>query len=393
MRILLVHNYYQLPGGEDQVYSAEASLLQAYGHRLSHFTMNNEIIRKMNPFVLATKTIWNLDVYKRLKNRIESERPELVHFHNIFPLISPSAYYACRDTGVPIVQSLHNYRLFCLNALLLRDGKICEECIGRLLPWPGILYSCYKNSRRASAVTASMLLFHRLRKTYINLIDLYIALTLSSKNKFIQGGLPQLNIVVKPNFVSVDPGLSAELRNCVLFVGRFDVEKGIDTLLEAWRGFPAIPLKAVGAGPLFLDAQKKYEQDRGTQIELTGAIAHEEVLFLLQAARLLVVPSRTFENFPLVIAEAFACGVPVIASRLGVMAEIVEDGKTGLLFTPGDAEDLAAKVEWAWNHPVEMAEMGKSARREYEEKYTAERNYQMLMEIYQKAIENHRRQR
>jgi len=393
LRILLVHNFYQLPGGEDQVYAAEACLLQAHGHRISHFTMNSEIIGKMNPIVLAIKTIWNHDAYKRLKNRIKSDRPEIVHFHNIFPLISPSAYYACRDAGVPIIQSLHNFRLFCLNALLLRDGKICEECLGRLLPWPGILYSCYKSSRRASAVTASMLLFHRLSKTYINLIDLYIALSSSSQKKFIQGGLPQANIVIKPNFVSADPGLSAELRDCVLFVGRFDAEKGIDTLLQAWRGFPAIPLKAVGTGPLFLDAQKKIEQGRYSQIELTGSIAHEEVLSLLQTARLLVVPSRTLENFPLVIAEAFACGVPVIASRLGAMAEIVEDGKTGLLFTPGDAEDLAAKVEWAWNHPAEMAEMGKAARREYEEKYTAERNYQMLMEIYQQAIDTHRRRR
>jgi len=235
------------------------------------------------------------------------------------------------------------------------------------------------------------MIYHHWRKTFIDQIDTYIALSNFSREKFIEGGLPGEKITVKPNFVHSAQFNYNKTSNYVLFIGRISNEKGIDTLLESWTLLSGIPIKCIGVSPSGISIKSVHQGEKS--IEMLGRLDHANAISYLISSRFLIVPSQTYENFPLVIAEAFACGVPVIASRLGAMAEIVEDGKTGLLFTPGDAEDLAAKVEWAWNHTAEMAEMGKAARREYEEKYTAERNYQMLMEIYQKAIENHRRQR
>ncbi|MGQ9873581.1 glycosyltransferase family 4 protein [Leptodesmis sp.] len=210
-------------------------------------------------------------------------------------------------------------------------------------------------------------------------MDVYIALTEFARQKFIEGGLPAEKIAIKPNFTYPDPGPGDRSGNYVLFVGRISREKGVRTLVQAWQKLRGVPLKVVGDGPLMGEMQRA----RSEGLEILGWRSHDEVLALIKSARFLVFPSEWYEGFPLTIAEAFACGVPVIASRLGAMAEIVEDGRTGLLFNLGDAEDLAAKVEWAWANPDTMREMGREARQKYEQKYTAERNYQMLMEIYE----------
>ena len=231
-----------------------------------------------------------------------------------------------------------------------------------------------------------MLHIHRRLRTWQEQVDIYIALTEFARQKFIQGGLPADKIVVKPNFVDSAPCMREGLGRYALFVGRLSPEKGIGTLLAAWKRLKSVPLKVVGDGPLMGRIQRSVREDGVEEVDILGRGLHGEVLKMMKDARFLVFPSGCYENFPLAIAEAFACGVPVIASRLGAMAEIVEDGRTGLLFTPGDPEDLAAKVEWAWTHPQRMMEMGHEARREYEQKYTAARNYEMLMEIYRRAM-------
>jgi len=386
MKVLLIHNLYTQPGGEDVVFEAERALLERYGHEVITFVEDNARLNVINPLKAAVDTIWSKEAQRNIRKLIEQSRPDVVHFHNTFLRISPAAYYVVKEMGLPVVQTLHNYRLICPGALLMRDGHLCEDCLDKVIPWPGIVYSCWRNSRMGTAVVTAMLTVHRLLKTWIKQVDVYIALTEFARRKFIEGGLPAEKISVKPNFIYPDPGKGEHGGNFALFVGRLSAEKGVKTLFSAWRLLKGIPLKVVGDGPLMAEVRECVERE-GLTVEVLGRRSREEVFALMRSASFLLFPSEWYEGFPMTIAEAFACGLPVVVSQLGAMDEIVEDGRTGLLFEPGNPEDLAEKVEWAWTHPKEVKRMGEEARREYEEKYTAERNYRMLMEIYQHAIE------
>ncbi len=386
MKILSVHNYYQSHGGEDSVFRLETVLLRERGIEVEQYLEDNRKITQMNPLALAGRTIWSTETRRNLRERLRQLAPDAAHLHNTFPLISPSAYYACREVGVPVIQTLHNYRLLCPAASLLRDGRVCEDCLGRIVPWPGVVHACYRDSRPATAVVAALLTAHRSIGTWIRTVDVYIALSEFARRKFIEGGLPAERIFVKPNFVHPDPGVVSERADYSVFLGRLSPEKGIQTLVAAWKHLGGkLPLHVAGDGPL-RPALEEATARTGGCVRLLGHLSHAAAIAVLQPARFLICPSECYENFPLAVAEAFACGVPVIASRLGAMAEIVEDGRTGLHFTAGDRADLAAKVEWAWTHPREMEEMGRAARAEYEAKYTAERNYHMLMDIYERAM-------
>jgi len=407
MRILLVHNRYLQPGGEDAVFEAEKSLLERMGHEVVEFVEDNRRLNGVNPFKVAVDAVWSRESYRKIRELIREKRPDVAHFHNTFLRISPAAYYACKEEGVPVVQTLHNYRLICPGALLMRDGRVCEDCVGKAVAWSGVVHGCWRGSGVQTAVVSSMLTFHLLLKTWQEKVDLYIALTEFARQKFIQGGLPGEKIVVKPNFIASDElgVMSDELRvmsdevklityhpslttqqSYVLFVGRLSPEKGIQTLLRAWKGLKRIPLKVLGDGPLRKEVEDFIEKEGLSYVEVLGHRPRDEVFRLMKEARVLVFPSEWYETFGMTIIEAFACGLPVLASRLGAMEEIVEDGRTGLLFEPGNAEDLAEKVAWAWEHPKELEEMGREARREYKAKYTAERNYEMIMEIYGKVV-------
>jgi len=391
MKIILVHNRYQQPGGEDAVFAAEMALLRRHGNEMVEYIEDNQRINGMNRFAVASRAIWSCSSQSKLNQILQDTRPNAVHFHNTFLLISPSAYYACQKFAVPVVQTLHNYRLLCPAGTFYRNGHICEDCLGKTPPWPGILHACYRDSRAETAVVSTMLTIHRWIRTWQEQVDVYVALTEFARKKFIEGGLPSEKIVVKPNFVHPDPGIREEKGLYALFVGRLSSEKGLRTLLWAWQYLQKIPLKIVGDGPLMEEVSAYVKTHKLEWVELIGRCNHEEVLELMKGARYLVLPSECYETFGLVAVEAFACGVPVIASRLGAMAEIVDDGRTGLHFEPGNSEDLAAKVEWAWTHPEAMSEMGREARREYEEKYTAEKNYKMLLDIYERALSYHKR--
>lgn len=391
MRILLVHNSYQQRGGEDEVFARERDLLQSTGHGVVKYIRGNHEIREYgmwNRAGLSLRTVWAWDSVIEIRDLLKRERPEVAHFHNTLPLISPAAYYACAEAGVPVVQTLHNYRLLCPAATFLRKGKICESCLGRSFPWPGVVHGCYRGSRPATAAVAAMLATHRAIGTWREKVDVYIALSEFARRKFIEGGLPAEKIVVKPNFVACDFAPKTESGNYALFVGRLSVEKGPQLLSTAWRNMrERIPLRIVGGGPLLESLSREIKDSSLQEIELAGQRTPEEVRSLMLGARFLVFPSECFETFGMAIAEAFACGLPVITARLGSMAEIVQDGVTGLHFEAGNAADLAAKVEWAWNHPRELARVGRAARAEYEAKYTAERNYSRLMDIYRQALE------
>jgi glycosyltransferase involved in cell wall biosynthesis len=385
MRILRVHNYYQQPGGEDQSFAAEIALLEQHGHEVLRFTAHNDAIKDMNRLEAARKTVWNGAMAAELRELLRRERPQLVHFENTFPLISPAAYYAVRAEGLPVVQSLRNYRLFCANAYFFRDGVVCEECLGRLVPWPAVAHACYRDSRLASGAVAALLVSHRLMGTWQRQVDRYVALTEFGRQKFIEGGLPADKIVVKPNFVTPDPGPGDGAGGYALFVGRLSPEKGVETLLKAWEQVgPSLPLKVVGDGPL----RESVEAAARTQaVEWLGQRRPADVLALMKQAHSLIFPSGWYEGFPRVIVEAFAVGLPVIASNIGSMASLIEPGRTGLHVRPGDAADLARAVLWAADHPAEWTAMRSIARGTYLERYTAEQNYRMLMAIYEGCIE------
>jgi glycosyltransferase involved in cell wall biosynthesis len=386
MRILTVHNYYQQAGGEDAVFVAEAALLRRYGHEVVEYREDNGRIRALGRLAAAAQTIWSQPAYTALRQLMRDVQPDVTHLHNTFILVSPAAYYASREAGVPVVQTLHNYRLLCPAATLFRNGRVCEACLGKTPPWPALLHACYHHSHAQSAVSATMLTVHRWLKTWQGQVDLYVALTEFARHKFIQGGLPAEKIVVKPNFVFPDPGKREGKGDYALYVGRLSAEKGVHTLLGAWGRVCDISLWMVGDGPL-LDEVVSLARRRGLRnVAVLGRVPSQDVVALMKRARLLVFPSEWYEGLPMTLLEAFACGLPVVASRLGAMAEIVEEGHTGLLFRPGDPEDLAAKVRWAVEHPEDMDRMGQDARQMYVEKYTPEKNYQMLVDIYDRAI-------
>lgn len=389
MKALLVHNFYQRPGGEDQVFTAEADLLKSRGHEVLRYSTHNDKVSDKNVLSLAKITVWNGKAYRELRELLRQEQPHMVHLHNTFPLISPAAYYAAQAEGVPVVQTLHNYRLLCPDALFLREGRVCEDCLGRAVPWPGVVHACYRESRTASGVVAAMLAAHRTLDTWTEAVDTYIALTEFARQKFIQGGLPAQKIVVKPNFLHPDPGPGDGQGGYALFVGRLSPEKGVETLLAAWERLgAALPLRIVGDGPLAPEVMAAAERLEG--IEWMGMQSKAQVLALMKAARFLVFPSVWYEGFPMVFAEACAVGLPVIAGDLGSMSSLVDHGRTGLHFRPGDPESLATQVKRTLNYPVELKQMRQEARKEFETKYTAEKNYWQLMEIYKSTAEKAR---
>ncbi len=387
MKILLVHNHYLQPGGEDAVFQAEKALLERMGHKVITFVEDNARLNGMGRFRAAVNAVWSKTSQEKLHRLIQKTRPKVAHFHNTFLMISPAAYYVCKEMDVPVVQSLHNQRIFCPKATMVREGRVCDTCVGKFYSWPALRYKCYHNSFTQTLVVATMIFVHQRVRTWHRKIDFYITFTEFFRSRFIEWGLPSNNIVVKPHFIYPDPGSPSYKYHgsYALFAGRLDPEKGIHTLVKAWYLLPDVPLRIRGDGHLYQEVNTL--ANTNPNVSLIPRLSREDLFHLIKGARFLVWPSLGwYENFGLIAVEAFACGVPVIASNTAVMAEIVEHGRTGLLFEPGNPKALAEAVAWAWSHPREMAEMGREARREYEARYTADRNYEMLMAIYRKAM-------
>ena len=383
MNILLLHNHYLQPGGEDAVFDSEAGLLEQHGHTVVRFRMHNEDVAELGRANLLVKTLWNEPVHRKIRALIQKERIDVCHCHNTFPLLSPSVYYAAHDEGVPVVQTLHNYRLLCPKAVLYRDGRVCEDCVNSAVPWRSVAHSCYRGNRAATAATALMLTTHRLAGTWRKKVDVYVALTEFCRSKFIEGGLPADRIVVKPNFVFDDPGLGTGADGYALFVGRLTEEKGVRTLLRAWSGMPrSIELKIAGDGPL---APEVAAAGSASNIEYLGPVPGGRVRALMRDAAALIFPSEWFEAGPMTLIEAFACGTPAIASRLGSAGSIVKHGVNGFHFEAGNANALASAVRTQWSSPETLRAMRRAARLEFESEYTADHNYERLMFVYSLA--------
>lgn len=383
--VLLVHCRYQQPGGEDVVYEAEVALLEANGHHVERLELHNDALNGMPRVQAAARAVWNGDAARTIERRVRETGARLVHFHNTFPLLSPAVYGGARRAGARVVQTLHNYRLVCPSALMLRDGRPCDDCVGRPFAWPGVQHACYRGSRAATAVVATMVAVHRARGTWTREVDAYVAVSEFLRAQVVRGGLPAERVHVKRPHVRCDPGVGAHDGDYALFVGRLSHEKGIGVVLDAWRTLDAaLPLVVLGDGPLRGAVERAAAAD--PRIRFEGRVPPARVADAMRAARLLVAPSLGYEGAPLALAEAAAAGLPVVSSGIGAMAELVEDGQTGLLVPPGDAQALAAAVARLDGDAVLRARMGRAARARYETMLSAEAAYTATSAIYACAL-------
>jgi glycosyltransferase involved in cell wall biosynthesis len=296
MRILLCHNYYKLAGGEDRCFEDESAMLKSRGHEVVCYTKRNDAISGIQQLNTAAQAIWNRQTVRDIRLLIRQHQIELVHCTNSFPVISPSLYYACRKEGVPVIQSLQNYRLFCSNSYFLRDGKVCEQCVGKAFPWPAVQHGCYRDSRLGSTIVATMQAIHHGIGSWSKRVDRFIAVTQFARQKYIECGLPGDRISIKPNFIDPVPPMGTG-GNAALFVGRFSPEKGIDLLLDAWSDPRChLPLHFVGDGPLKDRVIKAMETN--PKIKYLGSHAPDKVLDIMSNSRFIIVPSIWYEGLP-----------------------------------------------------------------------------------------------
>lgn len=378
--ILIVHNYYQIPGGEDAVVANERKMLEKYQYRVFLYSRNNIELKQMSKLqklVLPITTVFNVKTYRDIKNLIKAKHIDIVHVHNTLNLISPAVYYAARTMKVPVIQTIHNFRLLCPAATLYRDGHICEDCILHGLKC-AIKHSCYRNSRLQTLACVISTFFHRLTKIYGKLN--YICLTEFNKEKLLN--LKQIKtekVFIKPNFVESNDDFIPEKNriNQFVFAGRLDQLKGIDLLFEAWKqmGNLAPKLIVCGIGPLE-EWCKEFIKNYKVNIVLQGYVSNTEVRELIANSRALILPTQWYEGFPMSIVEAFSVGTPVVCSNLGNAGNIVEEGISGCKFKPNSIEELIKAINRCYG-------LCNSTWEVYKEKYTEEKNYECLNSIYQ----------
>ena len=380
MNILVVHNRYTFAGGEDEACATEVGLLRRHGHHVVVYTQDNRMIDSARRWSTGIRSVWSKGDHASVREIISKNKIELMSVHNFFPLVSPSIYYAARAEGIPVVQTLHNYRLLCPAATFLRDGKICEDCLGKAVPWPGMIHRCYRKSFLQTGAVVGMITAHKVIGTWRSLVDYYIALTPFMRDKFVAGGFPRERIVVKPNSVE-DTGVGTGREDNFLFVGRLSEEKGATVLLRAWKtAKTSRKLRIIGTGPDEMDLRAM--ATGLTNVEFLGQVSAERVRTEMGGAAALVFPSIWYEGLSRVVIEAFSKGTPIIASNLGPISTIVCDGRTGVLFRAGDPDDLSAKLN-AFPPVGEMlSELRRHSRKEYEDSYSDEVVYRNLMEIY-----------
>lgn len=391
MKIVLCHNYYQIPGGEDRVFEDECELLRSRGHNVHVVTKHNRDLHGSRRTTLLRNAVWNAGTFSELNRIAHDIQPDIAHFTNLFPIFSPAAYWAFQKNRIPVVQSLHNYRMICPGSLLMRKERFCQKCVGKKFAWPGVVHGCYRKSRVLTAVAAASNAFHRTIGTWDSKVDRYIALTEFSREQFVKGGIPEGKLVVKPNFVL----RQSEFRessdsNYSIYVGRLSHEKGVGVLLDAWKDIdPSIHLKIAGSGPL--ESAVRKADASSPNIQFLGELQHADVMQQIANARVAIVPSVSVETFGRVVIEAYCVGTPVIASDIGAIAENVCHGETGWLVKPNDASAIVKSVRSMFADNGEAERMGQVAIRRYQEKYSTNANYDQLVSIYQDVIDRKRR--
>lgn len=383
MRILLIHERYRYRGGEDAAVEAEAALLAGAGIEVATLYEDNRRIVGAGSAGLALRAIWSPEGRRLAAAAIDRARPDIVHVHNTFPLLSPSVYAAARSRATPVIQTLHNYRLLCPNGLMLRDGRPCELCAGRSIKWPAVVHACYRDSRAASAAVAAVVGVHQVIGTWRNAVDRFLALTPFAARKFIAGGLPPERIEICPPAVP-DPGPAAAAiddRSGALFVGRLSPEKGIEYLISAWRGLPH-SLDVIGDGPLEEDLRRRAVPN----IRFLGRLPASAVSAAMSRAALLVFPSLCHENFPMVVAEAAAHGLPSLAAAGGAVQDMIGDGVTGVLAPPGEAGVWRQQALELLANPSRLRLMGRAARAAFTEQHGTEPAVARRLDLYRKLL-------
>lgn len=395
MRVLLLHNRYRLAGGEDGVFQAESDMLRSHGVEVLEYEVDNGADREgLTPRAVqrVLNSSWSRASYDQIRDICDRFRPDVAHVHNFWMTLSPSVHAACHSSGVATVQTLHNFRLLCANALFLRQGRSCQDCMGKM-PWWGIVRRCYRDSALASATVTAMIGVNRWRQTWTRDVDAFIALSQHSRLQFLAGQLPSERIFVKPNFLR-DPGEPITVpsqSDLVVYAGRLAREKGVDILLTAWahnRLSRLGKLVIVGEG----DRRKLLEQQaenlglRSPDVVFVGLKSRAEVSRMLAGARALVLPSLYFETFGLIVLETLAAGRPAIVSDHGALRELVEHGKTGLTVPPGNAPMLGNAIERLLCDPKLADRLGRQGREDYLTRYTNHQNIGMLLAIYEFAI-------
>ena len=389
MKVLLVHNYLRPPTGENAVFDAERAELRARGIETISYEKNNldiEALPLMEKMRIPLGIVWSLASSRQIGRVLDEELPDIAHFHNTFPLISPSAYYACKARGVPVVQTLHNHRLFCPGGYLLKNAMICTACIDRSL-WCSVRNACYHESKSQTSWLAAMLFIHRILGTWDNQIDSYLVLTNFAKELYRSFGLPEQKIRVKPNFCQDLLKYKGRQEGYGIFIGRLGEEKGISWLIEAASRIADFRLMIVGDGPLRLEVERIKKSLNLHHIELCGYKSREETLGLLGKASFLVLPALSYEGLPMVILEAMSLAVPVITTKLGALEELISDGYNGFIVPPKDIPMLADRMRVLFDNEDMCRNMGKNARSVYEDRYTPEKNIDLLLSIYQDAID------
>jgi glycosyltransferase involved in cell wall biosynthesis len=394
MRILVLHNYYQHRGGEGVAVAAESAALRELGHEVDVHSLDNAVdLPRLNAVQLALRTIWSYSSYKRVRRLLQEKRYDVMHVHNFFPLYSPAVYDAARSCGVPVVQTLHNYRLFCMQSGLFRDGKVCERCsaVGNVLP--GVRHRCYRGNFSASIVCGSMIEVHRLRKTWHKRVDLFIAVSECVKWKYVENGWDSNKILVKPNTVIPVPEIGTGGKRNFVTVGRLSDDKGLFVLLDAWahlkrmlRAQDVPELFIIGDGPLEEELKHLIERrELSDVIKLTGRLSLDETYMAMGNATATILPSVRYEPCSRSIAESFAKGSPVIAAKIGGAVELVDDGITGFHFPPGDAIALAEKVELAMK-ACAGSSMRQAAREKFDRSFHPDIDATTLIKIYTSVL-------
>ena len=383
MKVLLVHNAYQHRGGEDAVVEAEADLLRARGVSVSTHIANNDALSGMSAKLRAAANVeHNASAIAPVIDLARRENPDVIHVHNFFPVLSPGLHLELASRGFPIVQTLHNYRLLCANAMFMRENEVCEKCLtGTRLN--AVRHRCYRDSAIGSATVLRFQNASIGSARWLQSISRFVALTAFQREKLVQGGLPPEKTAIKGNFVPhLGAGAAWADRAGALFVGRIAPGKGVDLLARAWRHLPDVPLTIVGDGP-DLEAVRAMAPPH---VAFRGRLDKEAVMKLMAQAKFLIVPSTWYEGFPMTIVEAFASGLPVLGSNLGGVAEIVRPGANGMLFEPGDPGAIERSVRDAFEDHEAGAQMSRHAQADYARLYSEDANFLAITKIYKDAI-------
>jgi glycosyltransferase involved in cell wall biosynthesis len=392
MRILIVHNRYRsaAPSGENRVVEQEGEALAALGHEVMRFGRSSDEIGQWpvaKKASLPVRPIWSRETYRDLKAVLRRDRPEVVHVHNTFPLLSAAVLYACRDARIPVVATIHNYRLLCANGTFFRDGTLCRDC-AHGSPLPAVLHGCYRGSPAATAPVALAMGLHR--QAWRSLISAYVFVSGPQRDLLQEARLPPRRVFVRHNLIPRRDRPQTARWPTVVFAGRLDEAKGVRLLMEGWdsyrakSGEPGLKLVIAGGGPLG-DEVATWASARPS-VELHGTVSADRCAELISSARAVLLPSVWRETFGLVAVEAMAAGVPPVAAGHGAFTELITPGVDGVLFSPGDPAALALAIADIEANPERYEAYGDRARQTYEQRFDPQRSMEDLLGIYRFAV-------